>query len=141
MTQKRLKRVVLPIQSELLFALEAEYLRRMPQPSDHVLQNPLTGNSLTRPRLYQRMLALGQLSGVPNAHPHRFRDTLAVDMLMRGASPYDVAKMLGDTIEKVERHYMPFVTELRERVRCILENGAGLESDITPVSQSSVQIN
>ena len=29
------------------------------------------------------------------AHPHRFRDTLAVDLLASGASPYDVAKMLG----------------------------------------------
>ena len=35
--------------------------------------------------------------------------------------------MLGDTIETVEKHYMPFVRELRERVRRILENGAGLE--------------
>jgi hypothetical protein len=60
---------------------------------------------------------------------------------MRGASPYDVAKMLADTIETVERHYMPFVKELRERVRSILENGTGLESDVTPVSQSSDQVN
>jgi len=36
-------------------------------------------------------------------------------------------KMLGDTIETVEKHYTPFVRELRERVRRILENGAGLE--------------
>ena len=60
-------------------------------------------------------------------HPHRFRDTFAVDLLLRGASPYDVAKMLGDTIETVEKHYTPFVRELRERVRRILETGAGLE--------------
>jgi integrase len=140
-TQKRMKRVVLPIHTELLFALEAQYLRRKPQPGDHVLQNPVTGNSLTRPRLYQRMLALGKRSGVPDAHPHRFRDTLAVDMLMRGASPYDVAKVLGDTIETVEKHYTPFVKELRERVRSILENGAGLESSVTPVSQTPGQIN
>src|ERR1700730_11433964 len=80
-----------------------------------------------RPRLYQRMLALGKRAGVAGAHPHRFRDTLAVDMLSRGASPYDVAKMLGDTIDTVERHYMPFVKELRERVRNILETGVGLE--------------
>ena len=32
-----------------------------------------------------------------------------MDMLTRGASPYDVAKMLGDTIETVEKHYTPFV--------------------------------
>jgi len=89
--------------------------------------NPVTGQPLTRPRLYQRMLALGRRAGVSNVHPHRFRDTFAVDLLLRGASPYDVAKMLGDTIETVEKHYMPFVRELRERVRRILENGTGLE--------------
>jgi integrase len=74
------------------------------------------------------MLALGKRAGVPDAHPHRFRDTLAVDMLTRGASPYDVAKMLGDTIETVEKHYTPFVRELRERVRKFLESGVGLEN-------------
>ena len=63
-----------------------------------------------------------------SGHTHRFRDTLAVDMLTRGASPYDVAKILGDTIETVEKHYTPFVRELRERVRMILETGTGLEN-------------
>jgi integrase len=92
-----------------------------------LLTHPVTGQPLPRPRLYQRMVALGRRAGVPNVHPHRFRDTFAVDLLLRGASPYDVAKMLGDTIETVEKHYRPFVRELRERVRRILENGAGLE--------------
>jgi integrase len=80
-----------------------------------------------RPRLYRRMAALGRRAGVANVHPHRFRDTFAVNLLLRGASPYDVAKMLGDTIETIEKHYMPVVRELRERVHRILENGAGLE--------------
>ncbi|MGH9546847.1 MAG: tyrosine-type recombinase/integrase, partial [Terriglobales bacterium] len=140
LTQKRKKKVVLPIQTELLFALESEYERRKPQPPDRVLLNPLTGKPLTRPRLYQRILALGKRAGVTRAHPHRFRDTLAVDMLSRGASPYDVAKMLGDTIETVEKHYTPFVRELRERVRMILETGTGLEnlSNIPPKDPQSV---
>ena len=87
------------------------------------------------------MLALGRRAGVPSAHPHRFRDTLAVDMLTRGASPYDVAKMLGDTIETVEKHYTPFVRELRERVRSILESEGGLEKiTVTPASQSPARI-
>lgn len=127
LTRKRKKKVVLPLHPELLFALEAERDSRNAQPTDRVLVNPVTGQPLTRPRLYQRMVALGRRAGVPNVHPHRFRDTFAVDLLLRGASPYDVAKMLGDTIETVEKHYMPFVRELRERVRRILENGAGLE--------------
>ena len=126
-TQKRKKRVILPLHAELVFALEAEHEKLRPQTSDRVLLNPATGNVMTRPRLYTRMLALGKRAGVAGAHPHRFRDTLAVDMLSRGASPYDVAKMLGDTIDTVERHYTPFVKELRDRVRNILETGTGIE--------------
>jgi hypothetical protein len=35
--------------------------------------------------------------------------------------------MLGDTIETIEKHYTPFVKELRDRVRNILETGTGIE--------------
>lgn len=138
-TQKRKKKVIVPLHTELLFALEAESDRRKPGPADRVLINPNTGVVMTRPRLYQRILALGKRAGVANAHPHRFRDTMAVDMLRRGASPYDVAKVLGDTIDTVEKHYTPFVPELRERVREILENGAGLEevAKFTPESHGN----
>jgi hypothetical protein len=48
--------------------------------------------------------------------------------MARGGSPYDVAKLLGDTIETIEKHYTPFVRELRERVRRLMENGEGLEN-------------
>jgi site-specific recombinase XerD len=99
-----------------------ECARRNPKPSDRVLLHPVAGTALTRKRLYHRMIALGKRAGVADAHPHRLRDTFAVDMLARGASPYDVAKLLGDTIETVERHYMEFVKELRERVRRMMEN-------------------
>ena len=108
--------------------LETEHVRRNPGMEERVLLNPNTGKPYTRPRLYERMLALGRRAGVLDAHPHRYRDTLAVDMLARGASPYDVAKLLGDTIETVEKHYTPFVRELRERVRRLMENGEGLEN-------------
>jgi integrase len=125
-TQKRRKKVV-PIHAELQFALETERDRRNPSPTDRVLLNPATGKPLTRPRLYQRIQGLGRRSNVAGARPHRFRDTLAVDMLARGLSPYDVAKTLGDTIDTIERHYTPFVKELRDRVRWSFDHGAGLE--------------
>jgi hypothetical protein len=35
--------------------------------------------------------------------------------------------MLGDTIDTVEKHYTPFVKQLRDRVRHILETGPGIE--------------
>ena len=128
LTQKRRKLVVLPIHTELLFALEAEYARRNPQLHERVLLNPITGKPLRRSRLYARFLALGTRAGVAHAHPHRFRDTFAVDLLCAGAGVYDVARMLGDTVETVEKHYAPFVPALRERVRRIMEAGSGLES-------------
>ena len=127
LTQKRRKRVVVPIHRELLFALEAERDGRKPRPEERVLLNPATGKPMTRPRLYERTLALGRRAEVPAAHPHRFRDTFTVDLLLKGASPYDVAKLLGDTIETVEKHYAPFVRELRERARRFVESGDGLE--------------
>jgi integrase len=135
-TQKRRKKVILPAHTELLFVLEAEFERLRPQSTDRVLVNPATNKPMTRPRLYQRMLALGKRAGVPGTHPHRFRDTLAVDLLSRGASPYDVAKMLGDTIDTVENHYTPFVRELRERVRNILETGVGIEETAKMMSEA-----
>jgi integrase len=128
LTLKRQKRVVIPMHTELSFALEAEAQRRSPLPNETVLLNPSTGAPLTRPRLYERMLALGRRAGVPDAHPHRFRDTFCVDLLARGVNPYNVSRLMGVTVEMLEKHYAPFVPELRDRVRTALEIGPGLES-------------
>lgn len=128
LTQKRRKLVVLPVHTELLFALESEYARRSPQPNERVLLNPNTGESLRRPRLYAKIQSLGVRAGVPHAQPHRFRDSFAVDLLCADAGVYDVARMLGDTVETVKKHYAPFVPALRERVRRIMESGGGLEA-------------
>ncbi len=125
-TQKRRKPVIIPIHSELLFALEVEFDRRSPEPEDQVLPHTREHGRMTRPRLYQRCKAMGRRAGMKDAHPHRFRDTFAVDMLARGATPYDVAKLLGDEIATVEKHYAPFVRELRERVRGLLEGPGGI---------------
>lgn len=125
-TQKRRKPVIIPIHSELLFALEAEFDRRSPELNAQVLPPTRERRRMTRPRLYQRCKAMGRRAGIEDAHPHRFRDTFAVDMLARGATPYDVAKLLGDEIATVEKHYAPFVRELRERVRGLLEGPGGI---------------
>jgi site-specific recombinase XerD len=55
------------------------------------------------------------------AHAHRFRDTFAVRLLEQGASLYDVAKLLGIGVQTAERHYAPYVKELRERGSRLME--------------------
>lgn len=137
LTQKRRKRVILPIHAELFFALEVERDRRKPAAEDRVLLNPSNGKPLSRERLYERVRALGKRADVLDAHPHRFRDTFVVDLLTRGASPYDAAKLIGDTVDTIEKHYAPFVRELRERARRIMESGEGLEITGTRWAQQS----
>ena len=138
-TQKRRKRVIIPIHTELLFALENEFERRSPKPDDQVLPQTRERGRMTRPRLFQRCKAMGRRAGIDDAHPHRFRDTFAVDMLARGANPYDVAKLLGDEIATVEKHYAPFVRELRERIRSLMESGKGLDHYNAEFSSRSIR--
>lgn len=118
--QKNGKRVVISMHEELESVLyRASHSFAGTRPT--VLGIP------NRPALYTRMKALGKRAGVRNCRPHRFRDTYAVDMLVRGASIYDVAKLLGDSIRTVEQHYTPFVPALQDRVRKLMQESDGLE--------------
>ena len=128
--QKNGKRVVIPIHKELLACLHDLWDARAEygEYSDPVALHPKTKLRMSRPVLYNRMVKLGERAGVPGVHPHRFRDTLAVDLLAKGASIYDVAKILGDCVATIERHYTPFVPALRNRVRTLLDNDKGMES-------------
>ena len=69
LTLKRKTRVVLPIPQELFFVLETEYERVKPEPTDRILLNPNSNAPMTRPRLYERMLALGKRAGVTHSSP------------------------------------------------------------------------
>ena len=47
---------------------------------------------------------------VANCHPHRFRDTFAVSLLLKGVTLDSVSKFLGHSSIKItERHYAPWV--------------------------------
>jgi hypothetical protein len=48
-------------------------------------------------------------------------------MLARGASIYDVAKMLADTADTVEKHYASFIPAARDAAQSKMDNGIGIE--------------
>jgi integrase len=53
---------------------------------------------------------LCEIAGVMNGHPHRFRDTLAVELLLEEVPIERVSILLGHSSVKVtERHYAPWV--------------------------------
>ena len=54
---------------------------------------------------------------VANCHPHRFRDTFAVSLLLKGVSLDSVSKLLGHSSIKItERHYAPWVKARQDQL-------------------------
>jgi len=60
---------------------------------------------------WQRSLRrLFKLAGVPDGHAHRFRDTFAVELLLRGVPIERVSMLLGHKSASVtEKHYAPWI--------------------------------
>ena len=118
-TIKRGKTVTIPLAEDLRKMLVYRYDLLQPD-----LDEPVLGYGTTRAKLYSIIRNLGERAGVKNCSPHKYRDHLAVTILERGGTIYDVAKILGDTVATVEKHYAPFTDRLQERVRGILDQEA-----------------
>jgi len=105
--------VHLPLPSFVLTALEA-----MPRISETYFF--WTGESATQSATgdWQRTLkAVFRLAGIPDGHAHRFRDTLAVELLQAGVPMDRVSVILGHSSIKVtEKHYSPWVRARQEQL-------------------------
>lgn len=65
--------------------------------------------------LDKHLRRLWKACGIVGAHAHRFRDTFSVRLLEKGASLYDVAKLLGISHQTAESSYSPYSHELQAR--------------------------
>lgn len=103
----------IPLQTELWRALVAEKA---------IAKRLTVSDAGSRQVLYTRIVAMGKRAGVERCIPHSFRDSLAVELLTHGAGIYDVARILGDDVKTIQRHYAPFTPELVDRVRKIMNS-------------------
>jgi integrase len=128
--------VYVPLPPELV-----EALRTIP---DGPKPNPRyifwSGNGLAKSavadwqRSYRRLFELADIRKLDEkkkrCHPHMFRDTFAVEMLLAGVPIDQVSTLLGHSSVKVtERHYAPFVKarqlQLQASVRAAWKVGEG----------------
>jgi len=73
---------------------------------------------------YQRAFKkLYRLAGVKNGHAHRWRDTFAVELLLKRVPVADVAVLLGHQSVKItERSYSPWVIARQEQLEATVRN-------------------
>jgi site-specific recombinase XerD len=71
------------------------------------------------------LTAAYRLSSVANAHTHRFRHTLASELLAAGATIDDVADILGDAPATIRKHYAHMIPARQERFAELLDRVHG----------------
>lgn len=64
---------------------------------------------------WRTLAAAFKLSGVERAHPHRFRHTLASELLAKGGTLQEVAGILGDSPTTIARYYAKWTPEYQAR--------------------------
>jgi site-specific recombinase XerD len=121
-TEKSGKPVFLPIPGELKDALDALPLPRgADRECRYYLWNGTTSERAMKGIAERTLAAVFKKSGVPKAHAHRFRHTLATELLGRGASFEDVADILGNSPEIVRKHYAKWSPARQARIDELME--------------------
>jgi integrase/recombinase XerC len=115
-TEKSGQPVFLPVPQDLKEALD-----RVPLPMSNINSRYFfwngTGKQETHKGHMHRLLqAVFKKSGVAGAHAHRFRHTLATELLGRGASFEDVTDILGNSPEIVRKHYGKWSAARQSRI-------------------------
>jgi integrase/recombinase XerD len=71
----------------------------------------------------RRFQKLFKLSEVKDAHPHRFRDTFSVELLLRGVPIEDVSILLGHSSVRItERAYAPWIQARQEKLEAAVRS-------------------
>jgi integrase len=121
-TEKTGKAVFLPVRDELRLALNAVPAPRGAGPDcRYFFWNGITSERAVKGIAERTLAAVFRLSGVKRAHAHRFRHTLATELLGAGASFEEVADILGNSPEVVRKHYAKWSTARQARIDNLMD--------------------
>jgi len=89
----------------------------------------------------KRFTRLFELAEVEGAHPHRFRDTFAVELLLTGVPIERVSVLLGhQSVRITERHYSPWVRSRQEQLEADLTRAWSLDPVILSEAGGTRQV-
>lgn len=113
------KERIIPISNATLKAVWRYLVTRNDPPADQPLFLSFQSvKPLTRNGLLQLIKKLGERADVPNAHPHRFRHTFAINFLRNGGKTLELQRLLGHTtLEMVKRYVDLAQVDLEEAHR------------------------
>ena len=121
-TEKTGKAVFLPIPDELRLALNALPAPRGAAPDcRYFFWNGITSERAVKGIAERALAAVFKKSGVKKAHTHRFRHTVATELLGAGASFEEVADILGNSPAIVRKHYAKWSTARQARIDNLME--------------------
>lgn len=122
-TQKTGGLVLLPLPKELLGALDSLPVPRgtIGEPKYFFWNGTMTRRAVKG--IAERTLAaVFKASEVPEAHAHRFRHTIATDILTKGGTEQDCADVLGITPAVVHAHYAKWSQSRQKRITDLLQS-------------------
>jgi integrase/recombinase XerC len=137
-TEKSGQPVFLPVPPDLKSALD-----RVPPPlrnldSRHFFWNGIGKEKTHKAHVDRCLRAVFKASGVSGAHAHRFRHTLATELLGRGASFEEVADILGNSPEIVRRHYGKWSVARQSRIDDLMQR-VYIETDYAVREEQTIQ--
>jgi integrase/recombinase XerC len=121
-TEKNGKPIFLSIPGEMKAALDA-----LPVPkgckteSQHFFWNGVSSEKSMKKSADDTLRSVFKRSLVPRSHAHRFRHTLATELLGQGASFEEVADILGNSPEVVRKHYAKWSSARQNRIDALME--------------------
>jgi hypothetical protein len=113
----------------ILAPVAAAALRSIkPKTRGHFFWTGAGERAIARSVLYRKMKRLFKLAGMPNAHPHQFRDTFACELLQQGVPIKDVSMMLGhQSVVVTEKYYSKWVHGRQEALDAQVTRAMGAD--------------
>jgi site-specific recombinase XerD len=98
-------------------------LKKLPPKGGHFFlrgesTHPHTASDLWR----KRIKAICKEVGIAPDHPHRFRHSLAADLLSKGVSVENVAAILGNSPAIVQKHYSQWISSRQDALDAALQS-------------------